>query len=46
LARTDKLARASEFNSWISQQARLANHPLSPKLFAQICLQRFCDALV
>ena len=46
LVASSKLARTTELNSWMSQQARLANHPLSPKLFAQICLQRFCDALV
>lgn len=46
LAKTAKLEKTTELTSWMSQQARLTNHPLSPKLFAQICLQHFCDALV
>ncbi len=41
-----KLLRAQEVGAWLNQQARLANHPLSPKLFAQVCLQRFCDAVL
>jgi DNA polymerase-3 subunit delta' len=46
LAAPQKLDRAHEFNTWMNQQTRLANHPLSPKLFAQVCLQRFCDVVV
>ena len=44
-ARAD-LSRAQAVSGWLNQQARLANHPLSPKLFAQVCLQRFCDAVL
>lgn len=39
------LEALTELNAWVDQQVRLANHPLSPKLFAQQCLQRFCDVL-
>ena len=41
-----KLLQTQEVGAWLNQQARLANHPLSPKLFAQVCLQRFCDAVL
>jgi DNA polymerase-3 subunit delta' len=43
--RTSSLEDLTALAGWCNQQARLANHPLSPKLFAQQCLQRFCDAL-
>lgn len=43
--RAAPLGQLTALASWFNQQARLANHPLSPKLFAQQCLQRFCDAL-
>ncbi|MCD8516310.1 MAG: DNA polymerase III subunit delta' [Burkholderiaceae bacterium] len=46
LARRDHLARTEAVTAWLNQQARLANHPLSPKLFAQVCLERFCDAVL
>jgi DNA polymerase-3 subunit delta' len=42
---TAELEKLTELTAWVDQQARLANHPLSPKLFAQQCLQRFCDVL-
>jgi DNA polymerase III subunit delta' len=35
--------KAVEMAQWINQQSRLAHHPLNGKLFAQACLQRFCD---
>lgn len=44
LATRQKLLKTQALSAWLNQQARLANHPLSPKLFAQVCLQRFCDA--
>ena len=44
-ARTDQLTRLSNLSGTMNQHARLANHPLSAKLFAQQCLQTFCDAL-
>lgn len=34
-----------DFAQWIGQQTRLAHHPLNGKLFAQACVQRFCDAV-
>jgi DNA polymerase-3 subunit delta' len=37
---------ANELSAWINQQNRLASHPLSPKLFAQVSLQHFCDAVL
>jgi DNA polymerase-3 subunit delta' len=46
LAGKTKAMQAQELCGWLSLQARLANHPLSPKLFAQVCLQRFCDAVI
>lgn len=46
LAQRGHLARVQALTAWLNQQARLANHPLSPKLFAQVCLQRFCDAVL
>ena len=46
LATKVDLSKAQALSAWINQQARLANHPLSPKLFAQVCLQRFCDAVL
>lgn len=46
LARPAKLSRMQELGAWLNHQATLANHPLSPKLFAQVCLQRFCDAVL
>ena len=45
LVNRDRLSSLSGLTSWINQQARLATHPLSPKLFAQHCLQRFYDTL-
>lgn len=44
-SRAPDLTVLTALAGWFNQQARLANHPLSPKLFAQQCLQRFCDAL-
>jgi DNA polymerase-3 subunit delta' len=46
IALREKLPQAQEMAQWMTQQARLAHHPLSPKLFAQVCLQRFHDALI
>ncbi|UOD49351.1 DNA polymerase III subunit delta' [Orrella daihaiensis] len=45
-AKRGRLSEAQALSGWINQQARLAKHPLSPKLFAQVCLQRFCDAVL
>ena len=45
LAGRTRLNSLGGLASWMDQQARLATHPLSPKLFAQHCLQRFCDTL-
>lgn len=46
LALSGRLAKVQALAVWVNQQVRLANHPLSPKLFAQVCLQRFCDAVL
>lgn len=46
LGQPANLSKAQQLGTWVNQQARLANHPLSPKLFAQVCLQRFCDAVL
>ena len=46
IVRAQQLPQIEEMAQWVNQQARLANHPLSAKLFAQVCLQRFYDALV
>ncbi|HEY7803763.1 MAG TPA: DNA polymerase III subunit delta', partial [Orrella sp.] len=43
--RKNQLTRLTNLSGTMNQQARLANHPLSAKLFAQQCLQTFCDAL-
>lgn len=50
-ASTDRLAARAplrhwvDIRQWLAQQTRLANHPLTPKLFAQTCLQRLCEDL-
>ncbi|HEY7804351.1 MAG TPA: hypothetical protein VIC30_07975, partial [Orrella sp.] len=43
--RTNQLTRLTNLSGTMNQYARLANHPLSAKLFAQQCLQTFCDVL-
>lgn len=39
------LDQATDLCHWINQQATLASHPLNSKLFAQACVQRFCDVV-
>lgn len=39
------IQRSVDFAQWLNQQTRLAHHPLNAKLFAQACLQRFCDVV-
>lgn len=33
----------TSLTSWLGEQSQLVQHPLTPKLFAQACLQRFCE---
>lgn len=41
VAKRAQLARLSDLGSWINAQRRIAQHPLTPKLFAQATLDRF-----
>ena len=41
VARRAYLARLGDLSNWINTQRRIAQHPLTPKLFAQAALDRF-----